>query len=60
MRVIALAGGWLLGVFLGAELGLPAALAFGAAGALVAALLFSAAAAPRRRWLLAVWRWPGR
>ena len=54
MRVIALAGGWLLGVFLGAELGLPAALAFGAAGALAAALLFAAAAAPRKRWLLAV------
>ena len=54
MRVIALAGGWLLGVYLGAELGLPAALAFGAAGAVVAALLFSVAAAPRRRWLLAV------
>ncbi len=52
MRVIALAGGWLLGVFLGAELGLAAALAFGAAGALAAALLISAAAAPRRRWLL--------
>ena len=54
MRVIALAGGWLLGVFLGAELGLPAALAFGATGTLLAALLFAAAASPRRRWLLAV------
>ena len=53
MRLIALAGGWLLGVYLGAELGLPVALAVGAAGALLAGLLFSGVTASRRRWLLA-------
>ena len=54
MRIIVLAGGWLLGVYLGAELGLPAALAIGAAGALLAGLLFASVTAPRRRWLFAV------
>ena len=54
MRIIVLAGGWLLGVYLGAELGLPAALAIGAAGALLAGLLFASVTGPRRRWLFAV------
>ena len=53
MRIIVLAGGWLLGVYLGAELGLPAALAIGAAVALLAGLLFASLTGPRRRWLLA-------